>query len=36
MTSECCPIGPRSFHGYGLLQEYFALPQRFLFVELED
>jgi type VI secretion system protein ImpG len=24
----------RSFHGYRLLHEYFALPQRFLFVEL--
>ena len=27
---------PRSFQGYRLLQEYFALPQRFLFVELTD
>lgn len=27
------PYGPRSFHGYRLLQEYFAFPQRFLFVE---
>jgi type VI secretion system protein ImpG len=26
--------GLRSFHGYRLLQEYFSLPQRFLFVEL--
>jgi type VI secretion system protein ImpG len=25
------PFGPRSFHGYRLLQEYFAFPQRFLF-----
>jgi type VI secretion system protein ImpG len=28
------PHGPRSLDGYRLLQEYFALPQRFLFVEL--
>ncbi|MDF1553063.1 MAG: type VI secretion system baseplate subunit TssF [Deferrisomatales bacterium] len=28
------PFGPRSFAGYRLLQEYFAFPQRFLFVEL--
>jgi type VI secretion system protein ImpG len=28
------PNGPRSFQGYRLLQEYFALPQRFLFAEL--
>jgi type VI secretion system protein ImpG len=28
------PIGSRSFHGYRLLQEYFAFPERFLFVEL--
>jgi len=28
------PHGPRSFSGYRLLQEYFAFPQRFLFVEL--
>ncbi len=28
------PYGPRSFEGYRLLQEYFALPQRFSFVEL--
>lgn len=28
------PVGPRSFQGYRLLQEYFALPQRFQFVEL--
>ena len=26
----------RSFHGYRLLHEYFALPQRFLFVELSQ
>ncbi len=28
------PYGPRSFRGYRLLQEYFAFPSRFLFVEL--
>ena len=28
------PPSPRTFQGYRLLQEYFALPQRFLFVEL--
>ncbi len=28
------PYGPRSFAGYRLLAEYFACPQRFLFVEL--
>lgn len=28
------PVGPRSFQGYRLLQEYFALPQRFQLVEL--
>ncbi len=28
------PCPPPSFHGYRLLQEYFAFPQRFLFVEL--
>ncbi len=28
------PFGPRSFQGYRLLQEYFAFPDRFLFVEL--
>jgi len=28
------PIGPRSFQGYRLLQEYFALPQRFMFVDV--
>lgn len=27
------PFVPRSFQGYRLLQEYFALPQRFLFVD---
>jgi type VI secretion system protein ImpG len=29
------PYGPRSFQGYRLLQEYFAFPSRFLFVELQ-
>jgi type VI secretion system protein ImpG len=28
------PSGPRSFHGYRLLHEYFAFPSRFLFLEL--
>jgi type VI secretion system protein ImpG len=28
------PYGPRSFQGYRLLHEYFAFPQRFMFVEL--
>jgi type VI secretion system protein ImpG len=28
------PYGSRSFHGYRLLHEYFAFPQRFLFLEL--
>lgn len=28
------PLSPRSFEGYRLLQEYFMLPARFLFVEV--
>ena len=28
------PRAPQSFDGYRLLQEYFAMPERFLFVEL--
>jgi len=28
------PTGPRSFQGYRLLQEYFAMPQRFLFADI--
>lgn len=28
------PITPRAFHGYRLLQEYFALPERFSYVVL--
>lgn len=28
------PVGPRFFSGYRLLQEYFAFPKRFLFIEL--
>ena len=28
------PIGPRVFHGYRLLQEYFSFPQRFRFVDV--
>ncbi|MCO8120418.1 type VI secretion system baseplate subunit TssF [Stieleria sp. TO1_6] len=30
------PYGPRSFQGYRLLQEYFAFPQRYMFVELAN
>jgi type VI secretion system protein ImpG len=30
------PYGPRSFQGYRLLHEYFALPARYLFVELAE
>jgi len=30
------PIGSRSFQGYRLLQEYFALPSRFAFTRLRD
>ncbi|MHC4644356.1 MAG: type VI secretion system baseplate subunit TssF [Planctomycetota bacterium] len=30
------PYDARSFQGYRLLQEYFAFPQRFMFVELTD
>jgi type VI secretion system protein ImpG len=30
------PYSARSFQGYRLLQEYFAMPERFLFVELTD
>ena len=29
------PVGLRSFQGYRLLQEYFAFPQRFLFVDID-
>lgn len=29
------PYGPRSFSGYRLLAEYFAFPNRFLFVEFD-
>jgi type VI secretion system protein ImpG len=28
------PVSPRGFEGYRLLREYFALPQRFLFLKL--
>ena len=28
------PYSPRSFQGYRLLAEYFALPERFMFIEL--
>ena len=30
------PYTRRSFHGYRLLQEYFAFPERFMFVELNN
>jgi type VI secretion system protein ImpG len=30
------PCGPKSFQGYRLLQEYFALPSRFMFAELRS
>jgi type VI secretion system protein ImpG len=30
------PYTRRSFHGYRLLQEYFAFPERFLFVEFHN
>jgi type VI secretion system protein ImpG len=30
------PVSSRAFQGHRLLQEYFALPQRFLFVDLRD
>lgn len=29
------PLGPQGFSGYGLLREYFAFPQRFLFFDLQ-
>ena len=32
---ELIPYHPNSFGGYRLLQEYFSLPQKFLFVDLE-
>ena len=28
------PYGPRSFQGYRLLQEYFMLPERYMFLEI--
>ncbi len=30
------PLGPRSFQGYRLLQEYFAFPHRYMFAQLND
>ena len=30
------PCGPRVFHGYRLLHEYFAFPNRYLFAEVSD
>ena len=35
-TQALLPYTFRSFHGYRLLQEYFAFPERFLFVELTE
>jgi type VI secretion system protein ImpG len=29
------PLAPQSFDGYRLIQEYYAMPERFLFVELD-
>lgn len=29
------PYSPRSFQGYRLLQEYFAFPERYMFIELD-
>jgi type VI secretion system protein ImpG len=29
------PRGPQSFDGYRLLQEYYAMPERFLFVDID-
>ncbi len=34
-TEALLPPAPESFDGYRLLQEYYAMPERFLFVELE-
>lgn len=34
-TEALLPPAPQSFDGYRLLQEYYAMPERFLFVELE-
>ncbi|MDO5666770.1 MAG: type VI secretion system baseplate subunit TssF [Alcaligenaceae bacterium] len=30
------PVDPRVFHGYRILHEYFAFPQRFLFFSIND
>ena len=30
------PYGNRSFHGYRMLEEYFTLPQRYLFFDLKE
>lgn len=30
------PFGTRSFHGYRLLEEYFSLPQRYLFCRVDQ
>ena len=33
-TRRSCPTPDRLFRGYRLLQEYFAFPEKFLFVDL--
>ena len=35
-SQKLLPYDARSFRGYRLLHEYFAFPQRFMFVELTD
>ena len=35
-THALLPAGDRTFEGYRLLQEFFALPQRFMFAELRE
>jgi len=32
-SESLLPYGPRSFDGYRMLQEYFAMPERFMFVQ---
>ena len=35
-TQSLLPLDPRVFHGYRILHEYFAFPQRFLFFSIND
>jgi type VI secretion system protein ImpG len=35
-TEALLPFGVRSFHGYRLLHEYFAFPQRFMFMKVSN